>query len=364
MCKNRKNGLIVSMIVLSISLQLLFQAQVMAQIPDLPGNYDRQFDQVFEGQTAIKIIKSNTESEVKVFTTDEIIGKEKIVVGKGTTIAYFLINNKIKPDAYSLGLVMDLNPAIKNIKEILEGQEIIIPKINQAVLNLKNSAGFRFHIAGNYDQHMQLQNAVLGPRQALDEIVGYEVERFENKETKEKFVSLSNDILELANKLKFLPQSRSTLERTNKTVTLFSSTLTAAQSQANISGDFLTIMEAEKNDLTFVAASAEMGVNVEDPTVSIATIREGQEVRNLSIRCKKEAEWKLALKRKQDPYQTYTPFSSPTSPAIQTLDEDVFYYFWVVDEGAGDKIVKKEERREVKKGTKCETGGVSVILCF
>jgi hypothetical protein len=309
-------------------------------------------------EVLIKIARPTATPEVRATRIGDALDTAKITVPAHSTLSKLLQENYVQPDADSLGLIMDLNPGIKRLTDIREGQEVIIPRIKLSMLGYSSKGEKVFTVVAHQEEHKKLDVTIELLDQQLKDAAKIADTQFPTIEAKKAFMEASQATYRLLKKSRTVPLNRQTLMRVNR----------IARSQSNIIGDvikdnqfhsdLLTAVNSNRMSLQFVVAMAEDSVNQQPVKVSVTTLKANtnEEAKKLRVRCKYEADYLSDQNHNRNIDVNSIPFDSLTIPGLKGLDDSAYYYLWVVDESTNQRVKEPEKFLIRRDSNPCNTG--------
>jgi hypothetical protein len=300
-----------------------------------------------------------TTERIQTLRTEDVLELNSMEVPKNRTISDLLVSQGIKPDAYSYGLIMDLNPQMSNIKRILAGGRVTLPKVKRYALGLtKLYSWARFAIASNADERQMLKVSVARLRESVDQVSHFTSNRFVSPDLKSEFTTKFVDSNKKLEQLKFLPINKRTIERSARLASSLTAVVQDAGNQLPITADDLATVNDIHQELDYMTERAEAGDNQRPVYVSIRTVKvvDGQKVPapNLTVRCRLGGDYRIDKKGGNDPHLKFIPFDNLTSPALKELDDGAYYFFWVVNETTKQIVRDAEVYQVVRSQYHCD----------
>ncbi len=294
-----------------------------------------------EPDVAVKAVRAGNEERapVRVAEFREVISVETVRAPRGSSVASLLAERKIRPDAYSFGMVMDLNPNLADITNIEEGQELLVPTVNTAALNMSEARAVRFDLAAGYSLHLSLQAAIensLKPA-VLEMKAAASRESWDASRT--GFLSEAEQNLNLLQEIRQLPINQETLKSIASEAETFNAAVELVRREGRVDQDILDVMRWTGESWKAVAADARQGRNRK--TLKVLAQILGVETPppfNIRVHCRKSGPFKLDARKNLDPYRSSEPFSGLTGMSSADLEPEVRYFFWLVREDNGQRI--------------------------
>ncbi len=313
---------------------------------------------VLSADVLVKMPDAGSQPQFKRMRASAAFHTVTVAATNESTVEKLLLAHKITPDVYSLGLIMDLNPNIKNLNALSEGQEIILPTVNRRAFGQAADAGFEITVASNQAEYKKLGRNIVEIEEQLRRAAEIPTGRFETPAARAEFMESLAANHKLLKETQLVALNRQTLWRVNRLAQSMSSILNTATSAGEVQPALLQALNSNKESLTFVVEQAQAFYNQQPVKVSVTTLKivGNAKADGLRVRCKYEADYLVDIAKKRDIDTNAINFETKTNPGKQGLDESAYYYLWVVDEATRRRVKEPERKQIVRNSNPCDTG--------
>lgn len=311
-----------------------------------------------EADVAVKAVggRATDRPAVRVADFEEAISVETVRARRGSSVATLLAERKIRPDAYSFGLVMDLNPTLKDISAIEEGQELALPTVNAAALQLSERRAVMFDVAAGYNQHLRLQANIENSLKPAVLEMKAAASRENWDESRIRFLGEAEQYLNLLQEIRQLPINQATLKSVASDAEVFDAALQLARREGRVNEDVLDVVRWTGESWKAVADDAREGRNRKTLKVLAQVLGVANPPAfNIRVHCRKSGAFRVDALNNIDPYRpgASDSFSGLTGMSSADLEPGVRYMFWLVREDNGQRISNGVMQKVEKSDTNC-----------